>query len=151
MYLKQNLNRSLINLNCQERAKTGFKCSNDHVEGSYQLHVVLPGRGRVGFQACEGVFWFYLSLTPFVCLSICRSLHLSISPFVDLSICLSLHLSISPFVYLSICLSLHLTISPFVYLSICLSPHLSISPFVYLSFCLPLHVYLYFFYLLVSL
>ncbi len=110
MNLKQKLNRSFINLNCQERAKTGFKWPRGRK---------LPNtRGAVW----KGEGWFsglrgYVLVLPFSDSS-CLSLDLSVYTFVCLfmcicisSICCSLYNSICLSISLSVCLSLFLPLS----------------------------------------
>ena len=79
---------------------------------------------------------FYLSVYPYVslsiCLSICQSVHLSVHmsvcPSVCLSICQSVHLSVCP----SVCICFRLSNYLSVFLSICPSTYLSVR----VSFCL---------------
>ncbi len=118
MYLKQKLNKSLINLNCQERAKTGFKWPRGRKLPTTR-GAAWKGEGWFsGLRGCVLVLPFFDS--------ICPSLHLSISPFVCLFMCLCIS---------SICRSLYYSISLSISLYLSLSFSLSVSLSLPLSRC----------------
>ena len=131
MNLKQNLNRSLINLNCQERAKTGFKWPRGRK---------LPSTRGADWK---GEWWFSglrgcVLVLPFFD-SICLSLHVSASPSPSVFVCL-LYISICLHSVFLIFVCLYLFMSLFVYLFFYLFVSLSLCLSVSLSLCLPVSV-----------
>ncbi len=108
MNLKQKLNRSLINLNCQERAKTGFKWPRGRKLPTTR-GAVWGGGGEWWFSGLRGC----VLLLPFFD-SICPSLHLSASSYVSvflLFVGLFITLFVSLLVFQSVSLSFSLSLS----------------------------------------
>ena len=82
-----------------------------------------------------------LSLSPFLCLSLCLPVSVSLSPCLCLSLCLPVSVSLSPCLCLSLCLPVSVSLSPCLCLSLCLP--VSVCLCLCLSFCLSVyHVYL---------
>ena len=77
----------------------------------------------------------FVSVCPYICMSICLHVHMSACPYVCMSICM--------YVCMYICLYVHMCVCPYVCMSICLCVLVSICLYVCIPVCPYVHVFIY--------